>query len=216
MVRSLLQTAPHVTSVFEADLSAVLAHRARHRAEFERRGIPLTLTAYLLLAMVDAVRAVPESNARWTDAALEVFDYIDIGVATAVENKGLIVPVVRDVHTLDLARVARALGDLVTRARSEKLTPADVRGGTITISNHGVSGSVFAAPIVINQPEVAIVGVGKVEKRAAVVEEAGVERIVAQSRCFISLTIDHRVMDGHRANHFLETLVGRLEGWPQA
>ena len=96
MVESLLHTAPHVTSVFEVDMGAVLAHRAKHRAEFEQRGASLTLTAYFLAACVDAIREVPEVNSRWTDDALEVFETIDIGVGTAVEGKGLVVPVVRD------------------------------------------------------------------------------------------------------------------------
>ena len=214
MVRSLLHTAPHVTTVFEADFSAVLAHRERHREQYAGRGAPLTLTAYILAACVEGLRAVPEANARWTDEALELFDQIDIGIATAVEDKGLIVPVVRNVAALSLFEIAVELQRLVALAREDRLTPAEVRGGTFTISNHGVSGSLIAAPIVINQPQVAILGVGKLQKRAVVVEESGADRIAARPRCFITLTIDHRVMDGHRANRFLEVLVQRLESWP--
>ncbi len=214
MVQSLLHTAPHVTTVFEADMSAVLAHRASHRTDYEARGASLTLTAYFVAACVDAIRAVPEANSRWTDEGLELFEHIDIGVGTAVETKGLVVPIVRGVQSLDLFAIARELGDLVKRAREDRLTTADVRGGTFTISNHGVSGSLVAAPIVINQPQSAILGVGKLEKRPVVVEEGGTERIVVRPRCYVSLTIDHRVMDGHHANRFLETLVKRLESWP--
>ena len=105
------------------------------------------------------------------------------------------------------------MSDLVARAREDKLTPADVRGGTFTISNHGVSGSLVAAPIVINQPQSAILGVGKLEKRAVVVDANGTDAIVVQPRCYVTLTIDHRVMDGHRANRFLQVLVARLESW---
>jgi 2-oxoglutarate dehydrogenase E2 component (dihydrolipoamide succinyltransferase) len=213
MVESLLHTAPHVTTIFEVDLSAVLAHRARHRADFEQRGASLTLTAYFLAACVDAIREVPEVNSRWSDDALEVFDNIDIGVGTAVEGKGLVVPVVRAVQSLDLFGIAHALAELVARAREDKLTPADVRGGTFTISNHGVSGSLVATPIIINQPQSAILGVGKLEKRAVVVAENGTDKIVVQPRCFVTLTLDHRVMDGHRANRFLQVLVARLESW---
>lgn len=213
MVESLLHTAPHVTTIFEVDLTAVLAHRTRHRADFEQRGASLTLTAYFLAACVNAIREVPEVNSRWTDDALEVFDAIDMGVGTAVEGKGLVVPVVRAVQLLDLFGIARALSDLVARAREDKLTPADVRGGTFTISNHGVSGSLVAAPIVINQPQSAILGVGKLEKRAVVVDDHGTDRIVVQPRCYVTLTLDHRVMDGHRANRFLQVLVARLESW---
>ena len=213
MVDSLLNTAPHVTTIFELDLSAVLAHRAKHRADFEQRGASLTLTAYFLAACVDAIREVPEANSRWLDDALEVYDNIDIGVGTAVEGKGLVVPVVRAVESLDLFGLARTLADLVARARADKLTPADVRGGTFTISNHGVSGSLVATPIVINQPQSAILGVGKLEKRAVVIDDNGMDRIVVQPRCYVTLTLDHRVMDGHRANRFLQVLVERLENW---
>jgi 2-oxoglutarate dehydrogenase E2 component (dihydrolipoamide succinyltransferase) len=213
MVESLLHTAPHVTTIFEVDLSAVLAHRAKHRADFEQRGASLTLTAYFLAACVDAIREIPEANSRWTEDALEVYDTIDIGVGTAVEGKGLVVPVVRSVQSLDLFGIAQSLADLVARAREDKLTPADVRGGTFTISNHGVSGSLVATPIVINQPQSAILGVGKLEKRAVVVEENGADKIVVRPRCYVTLTLDHRVMDGHRANRFLQVLVAKLESW---
>lgn len=213
MVESLLHTAPHVTTVFEVDMSAVLAHRAAHRAQFEQRGASLTLTAYFLAACVAAIREVPEANSRWTDDALEIPDAIDIGVGTAIEDKGLVVPVIRNVQSLDLFAIARDLGELVARAREDKLAVADVRAGTFTISNHGVSGSLVAAPIVINQPQSSILGIGKLEKRAVVVSEAGADRIIVQPRCYVTLTIDHRVMDGHRANRFLQVLVERLEGW---
>ncbi len=215
MVESLLHTAPHVTTVFEADMSAVLAHRARHRAEFEQRGASLTLTAYFVAACVDAILEVPEANSRWTPDALLMHETVDIGVGAAIEGKGLVVPVVRNVQSLDLFDIARELGDLVRRAREDQLTPADVRGGTFTISNHGVSGSLMATPIIINQPQSAILGVGKLEKRAVVVSEDGEDRIVVRPRCYVTLTIDHRVMDGHRANRFLEVLVRRIENWSE-
>jgi 2-oxoglutarate dehydrogenase E2 component (dihydrolipoamide succinyltransferase) len=213
MVQSLLHTAPHVTTVFELDMTAVLAHRAKHRDEFAQRGVPLTLTAYFLQGIVSAIKVVPEANSRWTDSALEVFDSIHIGVGTALEEGGLVVPVLRDMQSRDLFATAEGLNDLVTRAREGRLTPADVRGGTFTISNHGVSGSLLAAPIVINQPQSAILGVGKLEKRPVVVEEGGEDRVVVRPRCYVTLTIDHRVMDGHQANRFLQTFVDRLTNW---
>ncbi|MEX2150994.1 MAG: 2-oxo acid dehydrogenase subunit E2 [Steroidobacteraceae bacterium] len=213
MVQSLLRTAPHVTTVFEADLSAVLAHRAQHHAAFRERGTALTLTAYFVLACVDAIRAVPEANARWTDEAILISDRIDIGIGTALEGRGLVVPVIRDAGALDLAGIAGRLGDLVGRAREDRLTAADLRDGTFTISNHGVSGSLVAAPIVINQPQSAILGIGRLEKRAVVVSENGKDVIVVRPRCYVTLTIDHRVLDGHQANRFMETLVRRIESW---
>jgi 2-oxoglutarate dehydrogenase E2 component (dihydrolipoamide succinyltransferase) len=209
MVQSLLHTAPHVTTVFEADLTAVLEHRQRNKDDFARRGAPLTLTAYFLQAAVAAIRAVPEANSRWTDSALEVFESMHIGVATALET-GLVVPVLRDVQSRDLFETAQGLEDLVSRAREGRLSPADVRGGTFTMSNHGVSGSLVATPIIINQPQSAILGVGKLEKRPVVVSENAEDRIVIRPRCYVTLTIDHRVMDGHQANRFLQTFVERL------
>jgi 2-oxoglutarate dehydrogenase E2 component (dihydrolipoamide succinyltransferase) len=214
MVQSLLHTAPHVTTVFEADLTAVLTDRARQREEFARRGAPLTLTAYFVQAAVVAIRAVPQANSRWTDTALEIYDSIHIGVATAVEGVGLVVPVLHDADARDLFDTARGLDELVRRARAGKLSPADVRGGTFTISNHGVSGSLLAAPIIINQPQAAILGVGKLEKRPVVVEEGDEQKIVVRPRCYVTLTLDHRVMDGHQANHFLQVFVQKLSGWP--
>jgi 2-oxoglutarate dehydrogenase E2 component (dihydrolipoamide succinyltransferase) len=214
MVQSLLHTAPHVTTVFEADLGAVLRSRARLREEFAHQGVPLTLSAYFVQAAVAAIRAVPEVNSRWTDSALEIYETIHIGVATAVEGSGLVVPVLRDAGSRDLFQTARGLDDLVTRARSGKLTPADVRGGTFTISNHGVSGSLLAAPIVINQPQSAILGIGKLEKRAVVVEEGDEEKVAVRPRCYVTLTLDHRALDGHQANRFMQVFVQALNEWP--
>jgi 2-oxoglutarate dehydrogenase E2 component (dihydrolipoamide succinyltransferase) len=214
MVQSLLQTAPHVTTVFQADLSAVMAHRAAHRSAFESQNIPLTYTAYFLAAAVQAIRAVPEANSRWTDAGLEIYDEIHIGVATAIEGTGLVVPVLRNMESRDLESIARELNRLVTGARDGGLSPSDMRDGTFTISNHGVSGSLLATPIVINQPQSAILGIGKLEKRPVVVEKGEEEKIVVRPQCYVTLTIDHRVMDGHQANRFLQTFVRALQTWP--
>jgi 2-oxoglutarate dehydrogenase E2 component (dihydrolipoamide succinyltransferase) len=213
MAQSLLHTAPHVTTVFEADMGAVLEDRARRRDELARGGAPLTLTAYFVQAAVAAIRAVPEANSRWTDTALEVYEAIHIGIGTAVEGSGLVVPVLRDAHTRDLLETARGLDDLVSRARAGKLTPADVRGGTFTLSNHGVSGSLLATPIIINQPQSAILGIGKLERRPAVTGEGETEKIAVRPRCYVTLTLDHRVMDGHQANRFMQTFVDTLSGW---
>jgi 2-oxoglutarate dehydrogenase E2 component (dihydrolipoamide succinyltransferase) len=213
MVESLLHTAPHVTNVFQADMTAVLADRARRKAEFERRGFALTLTAYFVAAAVEALRAVPEANGRWSEDAILVPERVDIGVATALGDRGLVVPVIRDAGMLTLEGIAAALGEQVAKAREDRLTPADLRGGTFTISNHGVSGSLLAAPIVINQPQSAILGVGKLEKRAVVESGQGADRVVIRPCCYVTLTIDHRVLDGFQANRFMEVLVGRLASW---
>ena len=212
MVESLLHVAPHVTTVFEVDLGAVLTHRERHRGAFERRGVALTLSAYFVRAAVAAIGAVPQANSRWTDSALEVFDSVNFGIGTAVAD-GLVVPVLRRAETLDLFQTAQGIGELVRRARAGQLAPEDVRGGTFTMSNHGVSGSLLAAPVIIQQPQSAILGVGKLEKRAVVIEEHGEDRIVARPRCYATLTIDHRVMDGEQANRFMQVFAERLGNW---
>jgi len=212
MVESLLHTAPHVTTVFEVDMGEVLSHRQQHREEFARQGAALTLTAYFAQAAVIAIREVPEANSRWTDTALEIYDTVNLGIATAAEG-GLVVPVLHGAESLNLLETARRLEELVRRAREGALAPADVRGGTFTLSNHGVSGSLLAAPIIIPQPQSAILGLGKLEKRAVVLEEGDEEQIAVRSRCYATLTIDHRVMDGSQANRFLQAFTERLSGW---
>ena len=208
-------TAPHVTAVFEADFSAIMRHRAAHKEGFAADGINLSYTAYIVSACVSAMRAVPEVNSRWHEDALEIFEDINIGVGTALGDQGLIVPVIRRAQDLSLAEIAARLQDLTTRARENALTGADVRGGTFTISNHGISGSLLAAPIIINQPQSAILGVGKVEKRVVVREVDGVDTIQVRPMAYVSLTIDHRSLDGHQTNAWLTHFVEVLENWPQ-
>jgi 2-oxoglutarate dehydrogenase E2 component (dihydrolipoamide succinyltransferase) len=213
MVRS-LERAPHVTTLFEADLTRVLAHRARFAGNFEAQGARLTLTAYFIVACARALRAHPQVNATFRDDALELHADANIGVGTALGNEGLIVPVLHRAQELNLFGVALRLGQLVTGARAGKLAPSDVRGGTFTISNHGVGGSLLAAPIVINQPQVAILGVGKVERRVCALTVDGAEMIAIRSMCYLTLTIDHRAIDAFQANAFLANVVAVLEQWP--
>jgi 2-oxoglutarate dehydrogenase E2 component (dihydrolipoamide succinyltransferase) len=214
MARSLIE-APHVTTLFEADLTRVLAHRARHAADYESRGARLTLTAYFLSACVRALRAHPEVNATFHPEALELHADVNIGVGTALGNKGLIVPVIHRAQEMNLLGLAQRLGRMVEAARAGKLAPEDVRGGTFTISNHGVGGSLLAAPIIINQPQVAILGIGKVQRRVCAVQVDGVEAIGVRSQCYLTLTIDHRALDAFQANAFLSMVVTTLEQWPQ-
>lgn len=208
MVQS-MSVAPHVTSVFDADLSAVVAHREANKSDFESRGAKLTYTAYFVAASVEALKKVPEANSRWHDDALEIFDDINIGVATALPGGGLIVPVITKAQDLDLFGIAQKLGDLTERARGGSLDPKDVQRGTFTISNHGVSGSLVAVPIVINQPQVAILGVGKMENRVVSVDD----EIVSRPMCYVTLTIDHRVLDGFQANAFLSRWVESINSY---
>jgi 2-oxoglutarate dehydrogenase E2 component (dihydrolipoamide succinyltransferase) len=213
MARSLAE-APHVTTLFEADLTRVLAHKARHASDFESRGARLTLTAYFVSACVQALRTHREVNATFHPDALELHTDVNIGVGTALGSQGLIVPVIHRAQGLNLFGMAQRLGQRVDAARAGRLAPEDVRGGTFTISNHGVGGSLLAAPIVINQPQVAILGVGKVERRVCAVEVDGVEAIGVRSMCYVTLTIDHRALDAFQANAFLDSVVTTLERWP--
>lgn len=212
MLASVTQ-APQVTAVFEADFGAVMAHRARHKADFERDGISLSYTAYIVMACVAAMRAVPEVNSRWHEDRLEIFRDINIGIGTALGDRGLVVPVIGQAQNRSLKGIAAALQDMTARARAGQLGPADMAGGTFTISNHGVSGSLLAAPIIINQPQSAILGVGKLEKRVVVREVGGSDTIQIRPMAYVTLTIDHRVLDGHQTNAWLSAFVAALEGW---
>lgn len=205
--------APHVTAVFECDFGSVDAHRRVHKAAFEAQGAKLTYTAYIVAACVQAMAVAPAINSRWFEDRLEVYDEIGVGVGTALGDKGLVVPVVQSAQSLSLLGIAQVLGDLTSRARDNKLTPSDMRGGTFTVSNHGVSGSLLAAPIIINQPQSAILGIGKLEKRVVVREVNGADTIQIRPMCYVSLTIDHRVVDGHQTNAWLSKFVEVIEGW---
>lgn len=213
MVTSLMHTAPHVTAVFEADLSAVMQHRAANKETFANRGTPLTLTVYFVAAAIAAIQKVPRVNSRWHADHLEIFRHINMGIGTALGDQGLIVPVLHNAQNLGIDGIAATLADLTRRAHAGKLKPEDVRNGTFTISNHGVSGSLIATPIIINQPQSAILGVGKIEKRIKIREIEGEDVIAIRPMCYVSLTIDHRVLDGFQTNAFLTELVSTLENW---
>ncbi|RMG67103.1 MAG: 2-oxo acid dehydrogenase subunit E2 [Calditrichaeota bacterium] len=211
MVESMLKTAPHVTAVWEADMAAVMAHREKHREAFQRQGVRLTYTAYFVQAAVRALQAVPEVNSRWHEDYLEIFEDYNIGIAVALDD-GLIVPVLHRAQELDLLETARRLQDLTERAREGRLRPHEVKNGTFSITNHGMTGSLIATPI-INQPQSAILGIGKLEKRMVVVEKDGQEAPEIRPRLYVTLTIDHRVLDGFKANQFLGAFVDALQQW---
>ncbi|MEA3003372.1 MAG: hypothetical protein QOH81_2160 [Sphingomonadales bacterium] len=213
MLNSVTQ-APHVTALFEADFSAIIRHRERHRQAYAKKGVKLTYTAYFVAAAAEAMKAAPAINSRWHEDRLEIFDDVNIGVGTALGEKGLIVPVLRKVQILNLKGIAAGLDELIEKARREQLNARDVAGGTFTISNHGVSGSLLASPIIINQPQSAILGIGRLEKRVVVREVDGVDTIQIRPMAYVSLTIDHRVVDGHQTNAWLARFVELLESWP--
>ncbi|GAA0232197.1 2-oxo acid dehydrogenase subunit E2 [Marinomonas primoryensis] len=213
MVDSLLHTSPHVTSVFEMDMGRIIEHRKMCKMGFEEAGAKLTFTAYFLAASAKAMQKVPVVNSRFHDDCLEIFEDINIGVGTALGDDGLIVPVVKQVQEKNLFDIASALQQQTDKARQGKLAAADMRDGTFTISNHGVSGSLFATPIIINQPQVAILGIGKLEKRAVVEEVNGEDIIVIRPKCYVSLSIDHRALDAYQTNLFLSHFVEAIENW---
>ena len=203
---------PHVTAVFEADFSAVAAHKAA----MAERGVKLSYTAYVVKAAAEAMAAAPAINGRWEKDRIAISPTIDIGVGTALGEKGLIVPVVKDAGSLSLEEIGSRLDELTGRAREGKLTGADVSGGSFTISNHGVSGSLLAAPIILHHGQAAILGIGKLEKRAVVREIDGRDAILVRPMAYVTLTIDHRVVDGHQTNSWLTRFVEILESWPAA
>ena len=211
MARALAEQ-PHVTAVFEADFSAVAAHKKA----LADRGVKLSYTAYIVKASADAMAVAPAINGRWEDDRIAISPTIDIGVGTALGDKGLIVPVVKDAGSLSLEEIGQRLDDLTSRARSGGLKGADVSGGSFTISNHGVSGSLLGAPIVLHQGQAAILGVGKLEKRVVVRSVDGDDALVILPMAYVTLTIDHRVVDGHQTNAWLSRFVEILESWDGA
>lgn len=210
-----MATAPQVTAVFEADFTAIMRHRESHKDRLRAEGVNLSYTAYFVAASVAAMTVVPEVNSQWHDDGLEIFEDVNIGVGIALGDKGLIAPIIRQAQGLPLETIAARLQDLTNRARSSALKGDELKGGTFTISNHGVSGSLLASPIIINQPQSAILGIGKLEKRVVVREIDGVDTIQIRPMAYVSLTIDHRSLDGHQTNAWLTEFVRVLQSWPQ-
>ena len=209
MVRAVSE-APHVTAVFEADFSAV----AGHKAALAARGQKLSYTAYIVKAAAEAMAVAPAINGRWEKDRIAISPTIDIGVGTALGEKGLVVPVVKDAGSLSLEQIGARLDDLTRRAREGKLERSEVSSGSFTISNHGVSGSLLAAPIILHQGQAAILGIGKLEKRVVVRTVNGRDAMLIRPMAYVTLTIDHRVVDGHQTNAWLTRFVEILESWP--
>ncbi len=206
-------TSPHVLTVMEADMSRVIAHRNAHKEQFARDGVHLTYTAYFIAAIVAALKAYPIVNSSWTDEGILVHKEINIGMATSLGEEGLIVPVIKHADTLSLLGLARAINDLANRARAKKLQPDEVKGGTFTLTNHGISGSLFAFPI-INQPQCGILGVGALHKRPIVITDAeGNDSIAIRPMVYLSFVFDHRILDGASADSFLTKVKQTLENW---
>ncbi|HJQ15032.1 MAG TPA: dihydrolipoamide acetyltransferase family protein, partial [Anaerolineales bacterium] len=201
-------TSPHVLTVMEADMSRVIKHRSAHKEMFERDGINLTFTAYFMAAIVAGLKANPNVNSSWTNEGVLVHKAINLGMATSLGEEGLIVPVIKGADNLSLLAMARTVNDLAARARSKKLQTDEVKGGTFTLTNHGTSGSLFAFPI-INQPQSGILGVGAMQKRVIVMDDA----IAIRPMVYLSFVFDHRILDGAAADGFLTKVKETLENW---
>ena len=226
------QNSPHVTTVFEVDMTSIVRHREQYKDEYAQRGVRLTYTPYFVAAVARALRAVPEVNARFYNAggqnassqstdgqsAIVLQRRVHIGVAVALEQ-GLIVPVIRDADERNLQGLARAVNDLAEQARTGELPPDATRGGTFTITNHGVSGSLLGTPI-INQPQAGILGIGAIVKRPVVRSStqsllpSADDAIVIRPMCYLSFSFDHRILDGAQADRFVAQVVKQLQEWP--
>jgi 2-oxoglutarate dehydrogenase E2 component (dihydrolipoamide succinyltransferase) len=211
------QTAAQATTVMEADMTAVVLARERLRAEFSRQGVRLTFTPFFVQAIVAGLRAVPEANSAFRDDALVIHKRVHVGVAVAVPD-GLIVPVIRDADEKNLLGLARAVSDLADRSRNGRLTPDEVQGGTFTLTNHGVGGSLFATPIIV-QPQAGILGVGAIHKRPVVLSRGdallpdAADAIAIRPMIYLSFTFDHRVLDGQGADRFLAVVKRFIEDY---
>ena len=203
-------TSPHVYSVYEVNFARVTALREKKKAEFEAAGAKLTFTGFIAKAVVDALRQFPMANASIDGDNIVYKKDINLGIAVALDN-GLIVPVIRNADEKNLLGLSRGINDLANRARSKKLNPDEVQGGTFTITNPGIFGALYGLPL-INQPQVAILGVGTIEKRAVVIDDA----IAIRPMCNLSLGYDHRLIDGADAGRFLSFIKERLETFDEA
>jgi 2-oxoisovalerate dehydrogenase E2 component (dihydrolipoyl transacylase) len=205
--------APHVSTIMEVDMTRVAAHRAANKEAYNVQGVNLTFTAYFVAASVAALKAYPLVNSSWSEDGVRMYNVINIGMAVSLGEDGLIVPVIKNADNLSLLGIARVVNDLANRARARKLQPDEVKGGTFTITNHGVTGSLFATPI-INQPQCAILGVGMIQKRPVVITHPDLGDVIAiRSMLYLSLTFDHRIIDGAIADTFLAKVVDTLQKW---
>lgn len=201
------RTAPHVTTVFEIDMTKVAQYREINKDNLIKEGIHLTYLPFITVATVNALKEFPILNSSWTDDGIIQKNYINIGIAVSLED-GLIVPVIKDADKKDILQLAREIQDVAQRSRSKKLKPEDIQGGTFTITNYGLNGSLFGTPIIV-LPQVAILGVGAVVKRPVIVNDAIAIRLMV----YLSLSFDHRVMDGANADKFLRKIKDILESW---
>ena len=204
------RTSAHVTTIHRVDMTKVAQMRERHKATFQSNyGFSLTYLPFIARAVVVALRQYPLLNASLDGNNIVYHNDVNIGIAVALEN-GLIVPVIRAADEKNVLGLQRTIVDLATRSRARQLKPDEVQGGTFSITNFGSFGSLIGTPI-INQPQVAILGVGTVDKTAVVIDDA----IAIRSICHLSLSFDHRLIDGALADQFMSRVKQVLEGWSE-
>jgi 2-oxoglutarate dehydrogenase E2 component (dihydrolipoamide succinyltransferase) len=201
------RTSPHVHSAFEIDFTKVDEIRKAKKSEYEKTGGKLTYMSFITKACAEALKKVPIVNASVDGGDIIFKKDVNIGVAVALDW-GLIVPVVKNADKMSLLEISTAIADVAARAREKKLKPEDVQGGTFTITNPGVFGALFGMPI-ISQPQVAIVGVGAVEKRPVVLDDA----VTIRLRAYMTIGYDHRVIDGAIADEFMQVVKKMIETW---
>ncbi len=203
------RTSAHVTSVFEVDMTRIAKLRDEYKDRFfQRNGVKLTFTPFIVKATIDALTAWPVMNASIDGDNIVYKKDINIGMAVALDW-GLIVPVIKNADEKSLLGLTRAVNDLANRARSKQLKPEEVQGGTFTITNPGIFGSLFGTPI-ISQPQVAIMGIGTIEKRLSVMED---DAIAIRSKAYFSISFDHRLIDGAVADQFMAHVKRVLENF---
>ncbi len=210
MVKS-VQTSPHVSAIHEVDMTEVAKHRSAHAATIAREeGFKLTFMPYIVAAVVSAIKKYPLINSSIDGDKIIRKNYVNLGIAVASDS-GLIVPIIKNAEEKSFIGLARAINDLAVRTRNKKLTPDDIQGGTFTISNYGVFGTLVGTPI-INQPQVAILGTGAITKRVAVINDA----LAIRSMAYFTLSFDHRIVDGALGGMFLEEVVQNLQQFDPA
>lgn len=204
-------TSAHVTSVAEADVTEIVKLREKYKDSFQNReGIKLTYTPFFAQAAVEGLKKFPNVNVGVDGNKIIKFKHINLSIATALPDGNLIVPVIKKAEELNLTGLARAINDLATRARTKKLNPDDIQGGTFSVTNVGTFGTLFGTPV-INQPQTAIMGIGAIQKRPVVKEVLGNDMIVVRHMAYVSITYDHRVIDGMLAGQCLAAIVQSLE-----
>jgi 2-oxoglutarate dehydrogenase E2 component (dihydrolipoamide succinyltransferase) len=206
-------TSVHVSSMIEVDMMRIHNFIQEKKDEFQQKeGIKLTYMAFFAQACVKAIKAYPLINSTIDGNTILQKNFINLGIAVAIQPTGLIVPNIKGAEQLNLIGIANAINDLAQRSRNKRLTPDDISGGTFTITNYGVFGTVFGAPI-INQPEVAILGIGAVVKRPVVISSDGADSIAIRPVAALTLSHDHRLIDGMLAGLFLKHIKDTLENF---